>query len=161
MELELTSLLFWLKKALAVAALPPLMPLLPIVAGLLLLERRPRLGRCFAWAGVVLSLALVTPASVNWLVARVEYPHALAPGAAQDAEAIVVLGAGRRKHAPEFGGDTVNRLALERLRYAARLARETGLPVLVAENPLTCVARGGGKVLELIGQRNNTLFADE
>lgn len=132
MELELTSLLFWLKKALAVAALPPLMPLLPIVAGLLLLERRPRLGRCFAWAGVVLSLALVTPASVNWLVARVEYPHALTPGAAQDAEAIVVLGAGRRKHAPEFGGDTVNRLALERLRYAARLARETGLPVLAS-----------------------------
>ena len=28
------------------------------------------------------------------------------------------------------------------------LAEETGLPVIIAENPLTCVARGGGKALE-------------
>ena len=30
------------------------------------------------------------------------------------------------------------------------LMEETGLPVVVAENPLTCVARGGGRALELI-----------
>jgi rod shape-determining protein MreB len=30
------------------------------------------------------------------------------------------------------------------------LSDETGLPVIVAENPLTCVARGGGKALELM-----------
>ncbi len=30
------------------------------------------------------------------------------------------------------------------------LSEETGLPVLVAEDPLTCVARGGGKALELL-----------
>jgi rod shape-determining protein MreB len=30
------------------------------------------------------------------------------------------------------------------------LAEETGLPVLLAEDPLTCVARGGGKALELM-----------
>jgi rod shape-determining protein MreB len=30
------------------------------------------------------------------------------------------------------------------------LANETGLPVIVAEDPLTCVARGGGKALELM-----------
>ncbi len=29
---------------------------------------------------------------------------------------------------------------------------ETGLPVIVAEDPLTCVARGGGRVLELIDE---------
>jgi rod shape-determining protein MreB len=29
------------------------------------------------------------------------------------------------------------------------LMEETGLPVLVAEDPLTCVARGGGRILEL------------
>ncbi len=27
---------------------------------------------------------------------------------------------------------------------------ETGIPVIVAEDPLTCVARGGGKALEMI-----------
>lgn len=31
------------------------------------------------------------------------------------------------------------------------LAEETGLPVIVAEDPLTCVARGGGKALEDFG----------
>ena len=30
------------------------------------------------------------------------------------------------------------------------LAEETGLPVIVADDPLTCVARGGGKAMELM-----------
>ncbi len=30
------------------------------------------------------------------------------------------------------------------------LMEETGLPVIVAEDPLTCVARGGGRVLEMV-----------
>ena len=30
------------------------------------------------------------------------------------------------------------------------LANETGLPVIIAEEPLTCVARGGGKALEMM-----------
>jgi rod shape-determining protein MreB len=33
------------------------------------------------------------------------------------------------------------------------LMEETGLPVLVAEDPLTCVARGGGKALEFMDSR--------
>ncbi len=32
------------------------------------------------------------------------------------------------------------------------LMEETGLPVIVAEDPLTCVARGGGRALELMDQ---------
>jgi rod shape-determining protein MreB and related proteins len=32
------------------------------------------------------------------------------------------------------------------------LQEETGIPVIVAEDPLTCVARGGGRVLELIDE---------
>ena len=30
------------------------------------------------------------------------------------------------------------------------LSEETGLPVILADNPLTCVARGGGKVIEIL-----------
>ena len=30
------------------------------------------------------------------------------------------------------------------------LSHETGLPVILAEEPLTCVARGGGRALELM-----------
>jgi rod shape-determining protein MreB len=37
------------------------------------------------------------------------------------------------------------------LRHLDRLiAEETGLPVVVAEDPLTCVARGGGRAIEIV-----------
>jgi uncharacterized SAM-binding protein YcdF (DUF218 family) len=49
-----------------------------------------------------------------------------------DAEAFVVLAAGRLANAPEYEGrDVPDSLTLARLRYAAKLHRETGLPVLV------------------------------
>lgn len=39
------------------------------------------------------------------------------------------------------------------------LAKETGLPVTVAEDPLTCVSRGGGKALEFIHDKSlNMIF---
>jgi rod shape-determining protein MreB len=39
------------------------------------------------------------------------------------------------------------------------IAEETGLPVLVADDPLTCVARGGGRALELMDSKNLDLLA--
>ncbi len=36
------------------------------------------------------------------------------------------------------------------------LSEETGLPVIIAEDPLTCVARGGGKALELMDEAGNS-----
>src|SRR6056297_3301419 len=41
------------------------------------------------------------------------------------------------------------------------LMEETGLPVIVADDPLTCVALGGGKVLELLDQHGPGLFGIE
>lgn len=38
------------------------------------------------------------------------------------------------------------------------LSHETGLPVIVAEDPLTCVARGGGRILELTEEYGPGLF---
>jgi uncharacterized SAM-binding protein YcdF (DUF218 family) len=49
-----------------------------------------------------------------------------------DAQAIVILGGGVRPHAAEYGGATVSGITLERLRYGARVARTTGLPILVS-----------------------------
>jgi rod shape-determining protein MreB len=40
------------------------------------------------------------------------------------------------------------------------IMEETGLPVLVAEDPLTCVARGSGRALEEIDRLGN-IFANE
>ena len=41
------------------------------------------------------------------------------------------------------------------------LMEETGLPVLIAEDPLTCVARGGGKVLDMIDVHGPDILALE
>lgn len=41
------------------------------------------------------------------------------------------------------------------------LMEETGLPVVIAEDPLTCVARGGGRALELIDEHGGEIFTVE
>ena len=41
------------------------------------------------------------------------------------------------------------------------IAKETGLHVHVADDPLTCVARGGGRALELIDQHGSDFFTYE
>ena len=41
------------------------------------------------------------------------------------------------------------------------ISEETGLHVHVADDPLTCVARGGGRALELIDMHGNDFFAPD
>ena len=41
------------------------------------------------------------------------------------------------------------------------ISEETGLPVIIAEDPLTCVARGGGKALEVIDRGGIGMFSQE
>ncbi len=41
------------------------------------------------------------------------------------------------------------------------LIEETSIPVIIADDPLTCVARGGGKALEMIDIHNGDLFSNE
>lgn len=38
------------------------------------------------------------------------------------------------------------------------LVEETGLPVIIAEDPLTCVARGGGRALEMVDEHKGELM---
>ena len=88
--------------------------------------------------GAVLALSL--PVIARPLVRQLEVFPAIPPArlsalAAGMPAAIVVLSAGRR-YAPEFGSDfaaqSVDALSLERLRYAAYVSRQTGLPILVS-----------------------------
>ena len=136
---------FVLSKLVAALILPPLGPWLLCAIGLLMLHARSpawaRAGQRLAWSGLLLSLALATPAVVGPLLGRIEPPtSSITTEALQSAQAIVVLGGGRRSQAPEYGGaDSVGPWTLERLRYAARLARLSGLPVLVSGG-----APGGG-----------------
>lgn len=121
-----------LKKLISALLLPPLMPLLLIVAGLLLLRRKPHFGRGLAWTGVLIALLLSTPISVSWLTAPLENVPVLRPVGLARGQAIVILAGGQRKYLPEYGQPAPNRLSLERLRYGARLARESGLPLLIS-----------------------------
>lgn len=124
--------MFLLKKILTALVLPPAGPLLLSALGLLLIRRRPRLGKSLAWGGLVLLWLLATPLLAQALLGLVEAQPPLQPAQMQRAQAIVVLGGESYFAAPEYGGDTVKGHSLERLRYAARLARASGLPVLAS-----------------------------
>lgn len=123
----------FIKKILSALALPPLMPLVCIAAGLLLAKRRPRLGRGIAWSGLALIWFASTPAILDLLVKPLEDVSVLDERDLARAQAIVILGAGYHRSMPEYGGGPgPNRLALERLRFGARLAHFSGLPVMVS-----------------------------
>ena len=68
---------------------------------------------------------------------------------------------------PELGADVADRGIVltgggSLLRDFDRLIEEeTGLPVVLADDPLTCVARGGGKALEMLDSQESGLFATE
>ncbi|WP_126445725.1 YdcF family protein [Sulfuricystis multivorans] len=124
---------FLLKKFVSALILPPGGFLLCILLGLLLMRRRPWLGRGLAWSGALLAWLSSTPACVDPLVALLEDVPVLQARDLARAEAIVILGAGAHRQMPEYGGGSApNRLALERLRYGARLARASDLPVLLS-----------------------------
>lgn len=122
----------YLKNIVSALILPPLGPFMLVALGLLLLGRLPRIGRILAWSGVAVGIAMVTPASVGKLLEGLEDIPVIEPANLAGADAIVILSGGLRDYAPEFGGSTVNRVTLERVRYGARLARQSGLPVLVS-----------------------------
>ena len=121
----------WVKSVLKSLVLPPTGPLLLALFGLAVSRRRLRLGLGLAWAGVLTLLALSMPAVAALLMQCLGLPAPFDRARAADAQAVVILGGGTRRDAPEYGGDTLATLTLERVRYGARVAKETGLPVLV------------------------------
>ena len=122
----------WLKALLKALVLPPTGPLLVAALGLGAGLRWPRFGRALAIAGVSTLLVLSIPAVSVLLQRSVDTSPPLDLKRAETAQAIVILGGGIRRNAAEYGGDTLGRLTLERVRYGAVVARRTGLPVLVS-----------------------------
>lgn len=111
--------------------LPPLSLLLLTLAGLLLWRRRQRVARALVGTAFGLLWLLSTPFVADALLQSLESPALALDSGTPPADAIVVLGGGTNFHAPEYGGDTVSYPSLQRLRYAAKLYRDTAKPILV------------------------------
>jgi uncharacterized SAM-binding protein YcdF (DUF218 family) len=112
--------------------LPPGGPLLLALAALLLLRRLPRLARALLAAALILLLALAMPLVANPLERAAEAYPLLDPTQLPDAPLIVVLGGGTRRDSADPAGPTPTAATLERLAYAARLARLSGRPLLLS-----------------------------
>jgi uncharacterized SAM-binding protein YcdF (DUF218 family) len=115
-----------------IVADPVVLVLLLLLAGLGLTLLRRRLGSILLILGVVALYLLATPFVSAHLLRLAEAPLEVSPSVLTRApQAIVILSAGAYRRAPEYEGDTVDALTLERIRCGARLQRRTGLPILV------------------------------
>ncbi|AZE38588.1 Uncharacterized DUF218 membrane protein [Pseudomonas chlororaphis subsp. aureofaciens] len=116
--------------------LPPGLLLLLLLFAWWFRRSRPRLaGVCFA-LGLGGFWLMSLPVMVEWGAGALESEPALTQSQwstlAEQADAIVVLGSGRERGDPAWGSDQPTGVGLERQRYAARLAKASGLPILTS-----------------------------
>lgn len=138
--------MFLLKKLIAALVLPPTGPVLLAFVGLWLASGKSwsvgrardsasRAGRAGLWLTSLCLLGLVAlslPLVSNALMAPLQPHSPIAAAQLKQVQAIVILGGGTYSNAPEYGGDTVGQSTLARVRYGARLAKQTGLPLLLS-----------------------------
>ncbi|MGH8640707.1 MAG: YdcF family protein [Burkholderiales bacterium] len=121
----------WLITNAISALLMPLgIALILLLTALLMAWRWPLL----AWRPIAIAFVLLYALSTQFVANGLLYmlePAPRDPAADSSGQAIVVLGGGTYYKAPEYGGDTVRAQTLVRLRYAARLQRVLGKPVIV------------------------------
>ncbi len=125
----------WIVNSTLDALLPPPLNLILLCAlGLLLRRRWPRGGMALSAVALIVLVLISTRPGASLFIDPLERLNApLLSVRTSGAQAIVVLGGSRISNAPEYGGqDIPASLALQRLRYAARLHRETTLPILVS-----------------------------
>lgn len=115
--------------------LPPGVQAVAGLLGLLLLHRWHRTGWLLLGLVVLSTWLMALPAGAAWLARPFETSPPLVASqlAGSGAEAIVVLAGGAYQDGPEFAGASdVAPLTLERIRYAAQLQRQSGLPLALA-----------------------------
>ncbi|WP_193069184.1 YdcF family protein [Pseudomonas sp. K5] len=116
--------------------LPPGILLLLLALAWWFRRSRPRLAGCCFALGLGGLWLMSLPIMVEWGARALETAPPLAredwSSLARRADAIVVLGSGRERGDPAWGSDQPTGIGLERQRYAARLAKASGLPVLTS-----------------------------
>lgn len=124
--------MFYLTKIITAILLPPF-NLAVIWLGSLLCYRlnHKKTARILSFLGIGLLYLLSTPYLATKLSDSLVKNDNLSLKEYQSAQAIVVLGGGVRDSQEIYGKTTVGTYALERMRYAAYLQKETGLPMLI------------------------------
>lgn len=130
MTAQTDTLVLW-HQLLGALILPPLVYLLPALAAVLCLRRRPLLQYGVLGMTALLAYLLSLPVTALWLNGWLERYPPLTLAQARTAQAIVVIGGGV-KPAPEYAANVLSGAANQRLQYGAWLSRQTGLPLLVS-----------------------------
>jgi uncharacterized SAM-binding protein YcdF (DUF218 family) len=113
--------------------IPPVSLLLLFVIGRIVVIWHPKTGRAVSYGAMIILLMISTYAGAWLLVAPLEnLEKPLLATKNTGAQAIVVLSAGSLENNPEYDNKAIpDYIALGRIRYAAKLYRDTGLPILV------------------------------
>lgn len=110
--------------------MPPLGPIILVVVGLTLARYRRNFGRVLVGVSLTGLVILSTPWMAGFLMSGLQKFPPITPTQLATCQTIVVLGGGVYRDAPEYGGDTIGFVSLERLRYALYLRKLSGLPIL-------------------------------
>ena len=122
-----------LRMLLEYLVLPPASALLMILLGTLLRRLWSGVGRAVQVLGVLWLWVASTPLFAGYLLGSLQSERELPPtGQLPAADAIVVLGAEADTDGHEYPGAVTGLVTMQRVRYAAALAKRTQLPVLVS-----------------------------
>ena len=132
----MSAVAFFATKTVSALIQPPAGPvLLALVFLVLCVKAKNARWKQFYGSVVGLSLLSLLALSIPQVATEIARPldryPPISDEALRQAQAIVILGGGSYYRAPEYGQDTVAMDTLERLRYGARLAKKSNLPVLV------------------------------
>jgi uncharacterized SAM-binding protein YcdF (DUF218 family) len=133
-------MIIYLKSLIRNLVLPPSGLLILAIIGLLLMRKRSKLGGTLVVIGVGSLLLCSMPIVGETLQRLAERFPPLDPSRPVNAQAVVILGGGSVRIAPEYGGPAAAFETLERLNYGAFVARRTSLPVLVSGSALEAQA---------------------
>ena len=119
---------YFLRRFLKQSALPPLLLIWLLMIGLMF---KTTFG-WLPWLVLCLFYFLSTAPVATMLSKGLEWYEPLDPGRCSEADAIVVLGGGLPRITPEYKGFQPTATSLERVRYAAVVHRQCGLPILTS-----------------------------